>query len=296
MEVVGQSSAIGSHQPTCAADPWTSTIAGRPGSPHARVKISQPSTIVMARRVYGEGARGVPPMISAGGFGLATTRGSPRRSPTSCSVVTARGPLRRQPEGGRQLGPARHADLGEDRLDVVADRVARDDQARRDLVGRQPGYEQLGDLALAVGQAVQGQQQRERARRGRQARARPRPWPRRRRPGAARRRGSAASRRRASARARARAGRRRRPRWPAPEARPAEIGGGSIPGSIRRVDRAEPALGLAGCGFDRPVGAEHEHPRRAQLERRVRRAAERRAHAVAEVGRRSRPPSGPPPR
>jgi hypothetical protein len=53
-----------------------------------------------------------------------------------------------------------HADLLEDGLEVVLDGVRGDEQLRRDVVGRPAARDELGDLALAAGQAVRAEQQR----------------------------------------------------------------------------------------------------------------------------------------
>ena len=59
----------------------------------------------------------------------------------------------REQAGQRPVGGAR---LGVDVLDVVTDRLARDDQALGDLLVGQAAGQQLEDLDLAAGQAGRG--------------------------------------------------------------------------------------------------------------------------------------------
>src|SRR5262249_56808959 len=62
----------------------------------------------------------------------------------------------------RQLWPARHLGLRVDRLDVILDRVARDEESVGDLLVREPAHEEPCDLALARGEPVQLELQRRR--------------------------------------------------------------------------------------------------------------------------------------
>jgi hypothetical protein len=55
---------------------------------------------------------------------------------------------------GDQLAAAVHADLGEDRLDVVADGVGRQEQLLGDVGRAGAAGDQAGDLLLAIGQVV----------------------------------------------------------------------------------------------------------------------------------------------